>query len=128
MSDRADLLAVLERARAGWNDGDAAAVADCFAAEVDYADPYRYRFTRREDLLPFFEPPLGGHRVTWHSITWDDVEGRGVVEYTYEGHHRYHGAAIVELDADGRIRRWREWQHQDDERDWEARLAGPDDA
>jgi hypothetical protein len=52
-------LAVLERARAGWAAGDAAAVADCFAEDVDYLDPYRYRFPRRVDLLPFFEPPRG---------------------------------------------------------------------
>lgn len=117
--------AVLERAAAGWAGGDAAAVADCFAEAVDYGDPYRYRFTRRDELLPFFEPPPGGHRVTWHTRIWDDASEIGVVEYTYEGHHRYHGAAVVHLDADGRIDRWREWQHLDDALDWDARLAGP---
>ena len=82
---------------------------------------------RRDELLPFFEPPSGGHHVTWHTVLWDDSVQAGVVEYTYEGHHRYHGAALVRLGADGRITHWREWQHLDDERDWDARLAGPAD-
>ena len=127
MSTRADLIAVLDRAAAGWADGDAAAVSACFAENVDYRDPYRYAFSRRADLMPFFEPPPGGHAVTWHTITWDDGEQRGVVEYTYEGHHRYHGAAVIELDEDGLIALWREWQHLDDERTWQDRLAGPAD-
>jgi predicted enzyme related to lactoylglutathione lyase len=116
---------VLARAASGWASGDAAAVGDCFAAELDYVDPLRYRFRRRVDLLPFFEPPPGGHHVTWHTIHWEPATRRGAVEYTYEGHHRYHGAAIVQLDGDGRIDLWREWQHVDDERDWDATLTGP---
>jgi catechol 2,3-dioxygenase-like lactoylglutathione lyase family enzyme len=127
---RDDLRAILDRAAAGWADGDAAAVADCFAADVEYLDPFLYRFTRRDDLLPFFEPPPDGHHVTWHTVIWDDEAQTGVVEYTYEGHHRYHGAAVIRLDADGRIALWREWQHLDDALDWDARLGGPpaDDA
>ena len=121
---RDDLVAALERA-AGWAAGDAAAVADAFAANVRYLDPYRYRFERREDLLPFFEPPPDGHHVTWHTIVWDDAAQAGAVEYTYEGHHRYHGAAIVRLDDDGRIALWREWQHLDDDQDWSTRIDGP---
>jgi catechol 2,3-dioxygenase-like lactoylglutathione lyase family enzyme len=124
---RDDLLAALERAAAGWRDGDAAAVGDAFAADVEYLDPFLYRFDRREDLLPFFEPPPGGHHVTWHQVLWDDTAQTGVVEYTYEGHHRYHGAAIVRLADDGRIALWREWQHLDDAMDWEQRLQGPRD-
>ena len=123
---RDDLIAVLERAAAGWRDGDASAVGDAFAIDVEYSDPYLYRFSRREDLLPFFEPPPGGHHVTWHQVLWDDVTQRGAVEYTYEGDHRYHGAAIVALDGGGRIELWREWQHLDDAMTWEERLAGPD--
>jgi catechol 2,3-dioxygenase-like lactoylglutathione lyase family enzyme len=122
---RDDLVAVLERAAAGWRDGDAAAVADAFAADVEYLDPFLYRFARREDLLPFFEPPPGGHHVTWHQVLWDDTAQTGVVEYTYEGDHRYHGAAIVRLADDGRIALWREWQHRDDTLDWATRLHGP---
>jgi len=122
---RDDLVAALERAAAGWAAGDAEAVADAFAADVRYLDPYRYRFERREDLLPFFEPPPDGHHVTWHTIVWDDAAQAGAVEYTYEGHHRYHGAAIVRLDDDGRIALWREWQHLDDDQDWSTRIDGP---
>lgn len=116
---------MLARAAAGWAAGDAPAVADCFASEVEYLDPIRYRFERRADLLPFFEPPPGGHAVTWHDIFWDEERATGVVEYTYEGHHRYHGVAMVRLDGDGRIAVWREWQHLEDGRDWPSMLAGP---
>lgn len=122
---RDDLVAVLGRAAAGWAAGDARAVADCFAEDVDYLDPYRYRFTQRVELVPFFEPPVDGHHVTWHSILWDDEAQAGAVEYTYEGHHRYHGVAMIRLDADGRIVLWREWQHLDDTLDWGERLQGP---
>jgi catechol 2,3-dioxygenase-like lactoylglutathione lyase family enzyme len=123
--NRAAFLALLDRAAAGWASGDAVAVADCFAADVDYLDPYRYRFRTRADLLPFFEAPPGGQHVTWHTIVWDEEAQTGVVEFTYEGHHRYHGAALAHVDADGRIARWREWQHLDDGQDWTSRLEGP---
>jgi hypothetical protein len=49
---RDDPVALAERYAAGLNEGDAAAVAACFAEHVDYADPLRNHFTRREDLLP----------------------------------------------------------------------------
>ena len=122
---RDEFQALLDRAAAGWADGDAAAVGDCFAEDVEYLDPFLYRFDRRADLLPFFEPPPGGHRVTWHSVIWDDEAQTAAVEYTYEGHHRYHGAAIVRPGPDGRIALWREWQHLDDAQDWDSRIAGP---
>ena len=122
---RDEFRAVLDRAAAGWAAGDAAAVADCFAEDVAYLDPFRYRFDRRADLLPFFEPPPGGQRVTWHTVIWDDDAQTGAVEYSYEGHHRYHGTAIVRPDTDGRIALWREWQHLDDAQDWESRILGP---
>lgn len=118
-------LELVDRLRAAWNAGSADGAAACFTADVDYADPRNYRFGSREALLPFFEPPPGGHRVTWHRVLWDEPASTGVLEYTYEGHHRWHGAAIVETDASGLIRRWREWQHRDDERDWESFVSGP---
>jgi hypothetical protein len=122
---RDEFLVLVDRLATAWNAGSAAAAAACFAADVDYADPRTYRFASRDALLPFFEPPPGGHRVTWHRVLWDEAARTGVVEYTYAGHHRWHGAAIVEIDDAGLILRWREWQHRDDERDWDAFLAGP---
>lgn len=122
---RHEFQALLDRAAAGWADGDAAAVGDCFAEDVEYLDPFRYRFDRRDDLLPFFEPPPGGHHVTWHTVIWDDDAQTAAVEYSYEGHHRYHGTAIVRPGPDGRIALWREWQHLDDAQDWDSRILGP---
>jgi hypothetical protein len=121
---RSEFDQLIMRLGSSWAAGDAVAAAACFAEGVDYADPTRYRFGSRAELELFFEPPPGGHRTDWHRMLFDEPAQTGVVEYTYVGHHRYHGAAIVEVDADGRIARWREWQHLDDRRDWEAFLAG----
>jgi hypothetical protein len=121
---RSDFEQLIARLGAAWAAGDAVEAAACFAETVDYADPTRYRFGSRAELELFFEPPPGGHETTWHRILFDEDANTGVVEYTYLGHHTYHGAAIVEVDEDGLIAAWREWQHLDDGRDWEAFLAG----
>lgn len=106
-----------------WTAGDAKGAAAHFAPEVDYRDPLRYAFTTRDELVSFFEPPPDGHRVVLRAVLFDPAVASGAVEYTYEGDHRYHGTAIVAVDAAGRIEGWREWQHIDDERDWDAFLA-----
>src|SRR4029077_1804610 len=62
---------------------------------------------------------------TWHTVIWDDAAQTAAVEYSYEGHHRYHGTAIVRPGPDGRIALWREWQHLDDVQDWDSRILGP---
>ncbi len=121
---RSEFEQLVQRLGETWASGDAAAAAACFADTVDYADPTRYRFASRAELELFFEPPPGGHATTWHRVLFDEAARTGTVEYTYQGHHTYHGAAIVELDANGLIVRWREWQHLDDARGWEAFLAG----
>jgi hypothetical protein len=59
-------------------------------------------------------------------VLFDETQQSGVVEYTYGGHHRYLGAAVIEVDADGLISRWRESQHRSDDREWSAFLS--DDA
>lgn len=123
--DREAFVALLARLGDAWNAGSAEGAAACFAETVDYADPTRYRFASRAALLPFFEPPPGGHEVAWHRVVFDAATRTGVVEYTYRGHHRYHGAAFVEVDDAGLIRRWREYQHLDDEQDFETFVAGP---
>lgn len=108
---RSEFLALLDRLAAGWVAGDAAAVAAEFADEVRYGDPTRYRFRRRSELVPFFDPPPGGHSVVWHRWLFDEAAQAGVAEYTYVGHRRYHGAALVEIDGHDKIADWREWQH-----------------
>jgi Domain of unknown function (DUF4440) len=122
--NRSEFEQLIARLGAAWASGDAVAAAACFAETVDYADPIRYRFGSRAELELFFEPPPGGHETTWHRVLFDEAAGTGVVEYTYRGHHTYHGAAIVEVGPGNLIVRWREWQHLDDGRNWEAFLAG----
>jgi hypothetical protein len=122
---RSEFVALLDRLAAGWAAGDAEAVAAEFADEVRYGDPTRYRFGRRSELVPFFAPPPAGHSVAWHRRLFDEAAQAGVAEYTYEGHHRYHGAALVEIDADGKIADWREWQHTS-ELDWDRFVEGPE--
>jgi len=122
---RAEFAALLDRLAVGWAAGGSGAVAAEFVENVRYADPTRYRFESRSGLIPFFEPPPGGHSTTWHRVLFDEALGVGAVEYTYVGHHRYHGAAFVEVGDDGLIRAWREYQHLDDAHDFEAFVAGP---
>ena len=122
--ERTGFESLLERLGQAWNRGDARGAAACFAELVDYADPLHYRFGTRTELEAFFAPPPSGHHVTWHRLLFDASVRTGMVEYTYVGHHRYHGAAIVEIDSHGRISRWREWQHLDDVRDWDAYVQG----
>ena len=122
---RDEFIHRIDALAAAWTAGDAPAAAAHFAEGVDYRDPLRYRFRTRDELLPFFEPPPGGHRCVIHTALFDPERQAGAVEYTYEGDHRYHGAAIVSVDVDGRIDGWREWQHVDDERDWAAFLEQP---
>ena len=122
---RTEFRAVLDRLAVGWAAGDAEAVAAEFADDVRYGDPTRYRFDNSSELIPFFEPPPAGHSVVWHRWLFDEAAQSGVAEYTYEGHRRYHGAAVVEIDADGRIADWREWHHVS-ELDWDHFVAGPE--
>ena len=121
---RAEFAALLDRLAVGWAAGGSGAVAAEFVENVRYADPTRYRFESRSGLIPFFEPPPGGHSVVWHRWLFDEVAQSGVAEYTYEGHRRYHGAVVVEVEADGKIAGWREWQHVS-ELDWDRFVAGP---
>ena len=121
--DRDGFRDVLEVMAAATNAGDADAVAALFAEDVRYSDPTRYSFTRRDELIPFFEPPEGGHSVVWHRIVFDEVEQTGVAEYTYDGHHRYHGAVVVRIEGDI-ITGWREWQHIS-ELDWDEFVGRP---
>jgi hypothetical protein len=122
--DRAGFQQLAERLGAAWTRGDATGAAACFNEAVDYADPRRYRFTSRDALEQFFDPGPEGHALTWHRILFDEAAQTGVLEYTYEGQHRYHGAAVAEVNEAGLICTWREWQHLDDARDWEAFLKG----
>ena len=124
--DRDGFRRLLQTMADGWNEGDAEKVAACFAERVSYADPIRYSFRTRAELLPFFEPPEGGQRTEWHRVVFDEVAQTGAAEYTYRGHRRYHGAVIVVV-GDGRVTHWREWQHVS-ELDWEAFVAGSQDS
>jgi hypothetical protein len=119
---RDEFIRRIDALAAAWTAGDAPGAAAHFAEQVDYRDPRTYRFRTRAELLPFFEPPPGGHRCVIHSALFDEPSQAGAVEYTYEGDHRYHGTAVVSIDADGLIDGWREWQHVDDQRDWDAFL------
>ena len=109
----------------GWERGDVAKVAACFADDVRYGDPLRYRFERRADLLPFFEPGPEGQHCTWHRFVFDEERQAGAAEYTYVGARQYHGAVMIEL-RDGMVATWREWQHVTDVA-WEMFVEGPAD-
>ncbi len=91
---------------------DYAGACALFAPDVIYVDPLRYRLGSRQQLQAFFENDDGLPQETrWHAIVYDPDTRTGAAEYSYTGSHRYHGVAMIRLDAQGLIDRWREYQH-----------------
>jgi SnoaL-like domain len=109
--NRAAFVALLETMAEGWRQRDYAKTARCFAEDVRYGDPTRYSHRGREALLRFFENDGGlPQTIEWHHVVFDEATQTGAAEYTYEGHHRYHGLVLVKLEAD-LVSHWREYQH-----------------
>lgn len=108
---RAEFTSALESLAQAWTDRDYEKAASFFAEDVRYADPLHYRFASRADLLRFFQDD-GGHpqSTVWHNIVFDEERQVGAAEYTYEGTHRYHGVALIQVNGNV-ISRWREYQH-----------------
>jgi hypothetical protein len=101
-----------------WSRRDYATARSVFAEDVRYGDPMRYSFNGRGELRAFFENDEGyDQRTAWHTIVFDEDQQVGAAEYTYEGTHRYHGTVLIKIE-NGRISRWREYQHVDP-REWE---------
>ncbi len=110
---RSEFRNLLHSLAEAWTRRDYATAADFFAEDVRYGDPTRYSFNGRAELRAFFENDEGyDQRTVWHTIIFDEDQQLGAAEYTYEGTHRYHGNVLVKV-ADGRILRWREYQHVD---------------
>lgn len=104
-----------------WSSGDARTAADCFAEDIVYMEPPdRQRYVGRPALYEL----SGGDdpspmSMTWHHLVFDPEQQIGCGEYTFHGRRRFHGLVIVHVHG-GRIRRWREYQYHDDDRDWTA--------
>ena len=118
--DRAAFEALMWTVARGWSTGDARAAADCFTDDVVYVEPPDRQHHAGRDAV--FElsggddpPPMS---MAWHHLVFDPERQIGCGEYTFRGRRQYHGLVIVQL-RDGRIRRWREYQYHDDDRDWE---------
>jgi hypothetical protein len=119
----AEFELMLDALADAWARRDYPAAVAWFAHDVRYADPLRYAFGSRADLLAFFEADDGlPQRTVWHIRLFDERAQRGVAEYTYEGSHRYHGVVLIRV-AGGQITHWREYQHVDP-RSREAFIAG----
>lgn len=109
----AEFRQLLARLADAWGRRDYAAAAACFAEEVCYADPLRYQLQGRRALRAFFEADEGlPQRTEWHTVVFDAAAQRGAAEYSYEGTHRYHGVALIAVQAEV-ITHWREYQHVD---------------
>jgi hypothetical protein len=120
---RVEFVAMLDDLAAAWARRDYVAAANWFATDVRYADPLRYEFTTRAALLAFYETDEGyPQRTVWHTRLFDETQQRGLAEYTYDGTHRYHGAAIIRV-VGALVSHWREYQHIDP-RPWEDFSAG----
>lgn len=106
--DFSQLLTDLAQA---WADRNYERAAYFFADDIKYADPTRYKISNRAELFKFFQDDGGLPQITvWHNILFDEARQMAAVEYSYRGHHLYHGFVLVKL-KDDKIWRWREYQH-----------------
>lgn len=113
----------LEALARAWTAKEYETAAGFFTEDIRYADPLRYRFGSRADLLAFFQDDGGLPQSTvWHNIVFDEAQQVGAAEYTYEGNHRYHGLVLIKVNGD-RFSHWREYQHISP-LDWEDFCAG----
>lgn len=110
--------AMLNSLARGWTERDYHAVIAFFSDNVFYSDPQNYTFNDKGSLLDFFLDDDGRAQVcVFHNSSFDEEKQIGVAEYTYEGTNRYHGTAWIEI-VNGKIARWREYQHRSDQT-WE---------
>lgn len=104
---------LLETIATGWNEGDAAKAAACFAEDAVYEEPpARQLYLGRAALFEFFggtEGPEPAMSMHWHHIVFDVLTQIGAAEYTFAARRRYHGVVIVQVRR-GLVARWREYQ------------------
>jgi len=106
-----EFKAMLDTLAADWEQKKYDHAASFFAVDVKYGDPIRYQFTSRPELLAFFRNDEGyDQRTVCHTVLFDQELQIGVVEYTYEGTHRYHGMVLIRISGK-EITHWREYQH-----------------
>lgn len=106
-----------------WKRKDYATAAEVFTDDIQYADPLRYAHSGKAQLRAFFEADEGfEQRTIWRAVVFDEEQQVGFAEYTFEGTHRYHGAAIIKVHGK-KISHWREYQHIDP-RDWQDFASG----
>lgn len=122
---RPELESILETLARAWSARDYETAARVFAEDVRYADPLRYRFESRAQLLEFFRNDEGYEQSTvWHNVVFDEDRQVGAAEYTYQGTHRYHGLVLIKVRG-REITHWREYQHVSG-LDWKEFCAGTD--
>lgn len=112
MANTDDFRQLLTRLAAAWNTADPESAVRCFTADVVYVEPPdRQRYVGHEEIYDL--SAAVGMSITWHHIAFDPGSQIGFAEYTFRGRNQYHGVAVIQC-ADGRIRRWREYQRPDD--------------
>jgi len=108
---------LLRKLAIGWTNREYSSVAERFAEDVFYSDPWNYTIRNRDALFAFFADDEGKPQsCTFHNHLFDEARQVGAAEYTYEGTFRYHGTVWIELRND-LIVSWREYQHRSD-KDW----------
>jgi hypothetical protein len=108
-----------------WTNKDYDFVESVFAENVHYSDPLRYKNCNLNELSAFFRgSPTDNESCVIHNSVFEEEKQSGVAEYTYKGHHQYHGLVYIEL-VDDKIAVWREYQHIDG-RPWDVYIQGPD--
>jgi ketosteroid isomerase-like protein len=112
---------LMQTVAAGWNEGNARKAADCFTEDAIYTEPPdKQLYKGREALFKFFggnEGRKSEMKMTWHHLTFNEQEGVGAGEFTFEYGSKAHGIVIVKI-SDNKISNWREYWYES-ELDWE---------
>jgi ketosteroid isomerase-like protein len=96
----------------GWNRGDAARAASCFAEDAIYSGPPSPSRRGRKSLYEYFGGAKGRSlpmHMTWHNLVFDPAAQIGFGEYTFRYQIQTHGIVIIKL-SNGLIRNWREYE------------------
>lgn len=107
-------IEMLDALAHGWTTRRYESVAAHFAERIFYSDAQNYCLRTNDELLKFFKDDDGlPQKCVFHRAVFDETMQTGAAEYTYEGHHLYHGTVWIKI-AGEKIAEWREYQQTSD--------------
>lgn len=117
-----EFVELLQRLADGWNQGNAAQAASCFAQDALYTEPPdKQYYAGRDALYQFFggaNGRAGEMNMVWHHIVFDETAQIGAGEFTFTYGETVHGVTMIKV-RDGLIGNWREYWYAS-ELPWDA--------